>query len=269
LKGHKIHMSLAGIIRLSKLLSFSFLVFPLLTYAQTKYTQFSNEVDFVSTINDRWSAELDIANTFSNTPSENNVLKTHVQGNAIAWAHYQFSPRWKFSSFLAFFRNKDVPEIGQYAAPEWRLALQGKYYFHKVGYTLNTDMRAELRFIADEEGVFEEIFRYRQKLKYMKPLNSQILRQGVFYIFASEEIIFRSKAKETGMNHFDRNLFSVAAGYLITDDMQIELGYVNEFVPRDDGNLIYNVVSVTLTVNNLVRKVGKLIAGEPKQQADE
>jgi hypothetical protein len=260
-------MSFHKILRFTTFLTLFFIAFPLLTYAQTSYTQFSNEVDLVRTISDRWSAELDISNTFSNTPTEKRILKTKVSGFAIAWAHYQFSPRWKFSSFLGYFLNKDVPEIGQYQAPEWRLALQGRYYFHKVGYTLNADMRAELRFIADEEGVFEDIYRYRQKLKFLKPLNSQMLRQGVVYIFASEEIILRSKAKETGMRYFDRNLFSVAAGYLFTDDLQLELAYVNEFLPRDDGNLIYNVVSVTLTVNNLARKVSKLIAGEPKETA--
>ena len=47
-------------------------------------------------------------------------------------------------------------------------------------------MRAELRFISDEEGVFEDIWRYRQKLKFLKPLNSQMLRRGVVYVFASE-----------------------------------------------------------------------------------
>jgi hypothetical protein len=258
-------MSLSGILRLITFSSFLWVAFPFIIKAQTKYTQFTNEVDLVRTINDRWSAELDIANSFSDTPSEGRALKTKVQGNVIAWAHFQYSPRWKFSSFLAYYHNKDVPEIGQYEAPEWRLALQGRYYFHKIGYTLNTDMRAELRFISDEEGVFEDVYRYRQKLKYLQPLNSKMLRKGVVYIFASEEIIFRSKAKETGMAYYDRNLTSVAAGYLITDDLQIELAYVNEFLPRDDGNIIYNVVSVTLTVNNLVRKVGKLISGKPAE----
>lgn len=251
------------------ILSFFFFVFSLIIKAQTNYTQISSEVDLVRTINDRWSAELDLAGTYSNTPEEPRILKTNIQRNFMAWAHYQFSPRWKLSSFLAYYRNKDVPEIGQYKAPEWRLGLQGRYYFHKIGYTLTTDMRAELRFISDEEGVFDDIYRYRQKLKYMKPLNSRMLRKGVVYIFASEEIIFRSKAKETGMTYFDRNLFSIAAGYLITDDLQIELAYTNEFVPRDDGNMIYNVISLTLTVNNLLSKVGKLIGVEPAPPAVE
>jgi hypothetical protein len=262
-------MSLAGILRFTTLLSFCVIAFSSFINAQTRYKQISNEIDLVRSINDRWSAELDMAGTFSNTPSEDRILKTNIQRNVMGWIHFQYSPRWKFSSFLAYFRNKDVPEIGQYKAPEWRLAFQGKYFFHKTGYTLNTDMRAELRFVADEEGVFEDVYRYRQKLKYLQPLNSQMLRKGVVYLLASEEMIFRSKAKENGMAYFDRNLFSIGAGYLFTDDVQLELTYINEFVPRDDGNMIYNTVSVTLTVNNLLRKMGKLIAGGPEAPAVE
>ena len=260
-------MSFTRILRLPILLIFLFVAFPFVIKAQTRYTQISNEIDLVRAFNDKWSAELDVAGTFSNTPSEDRILKTNVQRNIVGWAHYQPLPRWKFSSFLAYFHNKDVPEIGQYEAPEWRLAVQGKYYFNKIGFTLNTDMRAELRFIADEEGVFEDVYRYRQKLKFLKPLNSQMLRQGVFFVYASEELIFRSTAKETGMTYFDRNLFTVGAGYLFTDDLQLELAYVNEFLPRDDGNIISNVVSFTLTFNNLLKKLGNMIAGEPKVQA--
>lgn len=245
-------------------LSFAFIVFPLIIKAQTKYTQISNEIDLVRAINDKWSAEVDLAGTFSNTPSEDRILKTNIQRNIIGWAHYQPLPRWKFSSFIAYFHNKDVPDIGQYESPEWRVALQGKYYFNKIGFTLNTDMRAEIRFICNEEGVFEDVYRYRQKLKFLKPLNSQMLRQGVVFVYSSEEIIFRSTAKENGITYFDRNLFSIGAGYLFTDDLQLELAYVNEFVPRDDGNIINNVISFTLTFNNLLSKLGNMIAREPK-----
>ena len=260
-------MSRARNLRCATFLSFFLIACPLIIKAQTTYTQISNEIDLVRAINDRWSAELGIAGTYSNTPSEDRIFKTNIQRNIIGWAHYQYSPRWKFSSFLAYFHNKDVPEIGQYESPEWRLAVQGKYYFNKIGFTLNTDMRAELRFISDTAGVFEDVYRYRQKLKFLKPLNSQMLRQGVVFVYASEELIFRSTAKETGMTYFDRNLFSVGVGYLFTDDLQLELAYVNEFLPRDDGNIISNVVSFTLTFNNLLKKLGNMIAGEPKVPA--
>lgn len=243
------------------LFSFCFIGFSLITNAQTTYTQIWNEVDLVRAINDRWVAELDLAGTFSNTPSEPRILKTNIQRNFMLWAHYQLTPRWKLSSFIAYYRNKDVPDIGQYKAPEWRFAVQGRYYFHKIKYTLYTDMRAEVRFIADQEGVFEDIYRYHQKLRYIQPLNSQVLRGGVIYLFGSEEIIIRSKPKETGWKYFDCNLFTVGAGYLFTDDIQLELAYVNVFIPRDDHNEIDNAISVTLTVNNLLRKVRQLFTG--------
>jgi hypothetical protein len=251
------------------IISFCFLGFSLMITGQTTYTQFWNEIDLVRAINEKWSGEIDIAGTFSNTPSEDRILKTNIQRNIMAWAHCQISPRWKLSSFLAYYRNKDVPDIGQYKAPEWRFAVQGRYYFHKIGYTLNTDMRAEVRFIADEEGVFEDVYRYHQKLKYVQPLNSQVLRQGVVYLFASDEIIIRSKPKETGLRYFDCNLFTVAAGYLFTDDIQLELAYVNVFIPRDDHDEIDNAISLTLTVNNLLRKVGKLFSGSQETTPQE
>jgi hypothetical protein len=260
----KIQMNLTGKLRVATLFSFLFIAFPLMINAQETYTQIWNEIDLVRIINDKWSGELDLAATFSNTPSENNILKTNIQRNVMAWAHYQFSPRWKFSSFLAYYRNKDVPDIGQYEAPEWRWALQGRYYFHKTGFILNTDMRFELRFIADENGTFNDIYRYRQKFKYLQPLNSKILRKGVVFVYASEEIIFRSIKKETGIPYFDCNLFTAAVGYLFTDDLQLELAYVNAYIPRDDADEIDNAISLTLTINNLLQKVGRLFTGEPE-----
>jgi len=66
------------------------------------------------------------------------------------------SPRWKLTSGLAYFYNKDVPDIGQYFSPEWRISLQGIYYIHKTGYTLMTRMRGEIRFMMNEVGVYED-----------------------------------------------------------------------------------------------------------------
>jgi hypothetical protein len=244
-----------------KILFAALLSFPLMIKAQETYTQIWSEIDLLSAINDKWSGELDLGGSYSNTPSEDRILKTNTERHIVAWAHYQFSSRWIFSSFLGYYHNKDVPEIGQYEAPEWRFALQARYYFHKTGYTLYTDGRTELRSVADEEGDFETWYRYHQKLKFLKPLNSQVLRKGVLFLYASDEIIFRSLAKEEGLKYFDCNLFTLGAGYLITDDIQVELAYVNLFLPRDGENIIYNAASLTFTFNNLFRKLGKLVTG--------
>ena len=231
---------------------------------KTTYTQFWNEVDLVRALSDRWAAEIDLAASFSNTPEENNVLKTVIQRNVIGWAHYYPGPRWKVSAFIGYYYNVDVPDIGQYAAPEWRFALQGTYYFHKVNYSLNTDGRVEFRLVRNEEGVYQDIYRYRQKLRFRLPLNSRVFRKGVVYILASEEIVFRSVAKEDGLKYFDCNLFSAGLGYLFTDDLQLEILYVNVFLPRDNYHEVDNALSATLTVNNLISKIGKLFKGKPE-----
>ncbi len=240
------------------------LAFPAILHAQkTTYSQIWNEVDLVRAINDKWAGEIDLSASYSNTPVESSILKTNTQRNAVVWVHYFHSARWKFSSFLGYFYNHEVPDIGQFQATEWRYALQGTYYFHKTTYTLNTDMRVEVRFVQNEDGVFEDIYRYRQKLKFRIPLNSHVLRGGVVYALASEEIVFRSVSKETGLHYFDRNLFSIGGGYLFTDDLQLEVLYCNVFIPRDKGNEVDNALSVTFTVNNLVSKIGKLFKGRP------
>jgi hypothetical protein len=225
-----------------------------------KYTQLWNEFQFSRTINYKWSSEINIGASFSNTPTDNRLLNTNIQRTVRGWAHYYFSPRWKFSSFLAYYHNKDVPDIGQVKANEWRVALQGIYYFHKIGYTLSTRGRTELRFIKVDGGTFEDVYRYRQQVKLLKPLNSQVLRQGVVYLVASDELFIKSKAKTTGISFFDRNRFAVGAGYLITDDLQIELTYANEYLPRDNGNQIVNALSIAVSLNNFIPRLKKMIS---------
>jgi hypothetical protein len=219
------------------------------------YSQLANELQFSRSINDKWAAETYLGGTFSSTPEESRVLKTNIQRYIFVWAHYYYSPRWKFSSSFAYYYNKDVPDIGQYFSPEYRLTLQGIYYIHKTSYTLFTRMRGEFRYMMNADGVFEDKYRYRQMIKFMKPLNSNVLRQGVGYFVTTEELLFKPDAKTKGVNFFDRNRFELGGGYMLTDDLQLELTYVNEFMPRDNGNELYNIISFTVTINNLFLRI--------------
>jgi len=249
-------------------LVFLMIIMPFSIKAQTtSYNQLSNEYQFGRMINDRWSAEVYFGATFSSTPNESRVLKTNIQRYFMVWAHYFLSPRWKLSSSIAYFYNKDVPDIGQYLSPEWRLSIQGIYFFHKTRYTLSTRSRVELRYIMNAESLFEFKYRYRQQLKFMLPINSRVFRQGVFYVMTSEELLFKPNAKTTGVTFFDRNRFEIGGGYFITDDIQVELTYVNEFMPRDNGNEMYNCLSFTFTFNNLLINLKKKIF--PKSVEDE
>ena len=249
-----------------KLIVLLFLILSSEAIAQnTSFNQLANELQFARAINDKWAAETWIGGAFSNTPSDDKVLSTNIQRYFFLWAHYYLSPKWKLSSSFAYYYNKDVPDIGQYLSPEYRLTLQAVYYIHKTGYTLSTRMRGEFRYMMNADGVFEDKYRYRQMLKFVKPINSNVLRQGVFYFLTTEELLFKPQAKTKGVNFFDRNRFDIGAGYQITDDLSVELAYLNEYVPRDDGNQIYNVMEFTLTFNNLFQNIRKKIAPRPSE----
>jgi hypothetical protein len=131
-------------------------------------------------------------------------------------------------------------------------------------------MRGEFRYMMNAEGVFEDKYRYRQMIKFMLPINSQVLRKGVGYFVTTEELLFKPQAKTKGINFFDRNRFEAGGGYLLTDDLQLELTYANEFMPRDDGNEVYNVISLTITFNNLFKNLRKKITSgsSGSKQAD-
>jgi len=252
-------------------LFFLSLAFPFYAGAQTtSYNQLCNEVQFARSFSDKWAGELFLGGTFSSTANEKRVLKTNIQRYASVWGHYFLSARWKFTGGFAYYYNKDVPDIGQYFSPEYRLSLQATYYIHKTWYTLFTRMRGEFREIMNADSVFQFKYRYRQMIKFVKPLNSQTLRQGIFYLLATEELLFKPEAKTKGVTFFDRNRFEIGGGYLITDDIQVELAYLNEFIPRDDGNEMYNALEVTLTFTNILSNLKKsLMPGSKKENQPE
>lgn len=235
----------------------------------TSYNQWCNELQFARAINDKWAGELWLGGTFSSTDNESRVFKTNIQRYGFAWVHYYFPPRWKFSSSLAYYYNKNVPDIGQYYSPEYRLTLQANYFIHKTRYILSTRMRGEIRYMMNADSVFQVKYRYRQMLKFVKPINGKVLRKGVFYFITSEELCFKPNAKTTGVTFFDRNRFEIGGGYLITDDFQVELTYLNELLPRDDGNEIYNAVSLTITFNNLFSNLKKSLTSKSSKENQE
>jgi hypothetical protein len=235
--------------------------------AQSKsYNQLSNEFQFARSVGERWSLEVWFGSVFSSTDSVQEVLKNNIQRYVFAWGNFYASPRWKVSASLAYFYNKDVPDIGQYYSPEWRLTLQGIYFIHKTRYTLSTRMRAEVRYIMNSDGDFNFKYRYRQQIKFMIPINSHIFRQGVFYFLTDEELIFKPDSKSSGVTFFDRNRFEIGGGYNITDDIQIEASYINEYLPRDDKDEIYNCLSLTFSFNNLIPNLKKAISSKNKEE---
>ena len=59
---------------------------------------------------------------------------------------------------------------------------------------------------------------------------------------------------------------------MINDDLQVELTYTNELIPRDNGGILNNIISITFTTNNLFsnikHKVGRLFTSPPPDEKE-
>ena len=42
------------------------------------------------------------------------------------------------------------------------------------------------------DNEYENVLRYRQQIKYIKPINSKVLREGVLYVVTSDELYLKS-----------------------------------------------------------------------------
>ncbi len=198
---------------------------------------------------------MDLTARFSDAPGQKSIFATRSQFSAQGWAHYHFSSRWRFSGAVAYYDNFYLPELGQNESKEWRFTLQGLYFFHKIGYTFTTRGTAEIRHINAADDGLTNAFRYRQRVKYQKPINSKSFRKGVFYALAADEVYFRVNSIKGQNTFFDRNRITLGGGYVLTDNIKLEMAYVNEFLLRSDGNEIVNALSLTITFNNLLDNI--------------
>lgn len=222
-----------------------------LVFGQTNsYSQFRNEFGLTRAIFKKSAMEFNFGQTWTSTPSHNSMFAENSQVYIRGWMHYYFNARWKFSGFLAYYQNKNVPEIKQDKAPEIRPALQAIYFFKKVPYTLNARMRIENRNIKNDNDKYETNFRLRCQLRCIYPLNSKMIHQGTVYAYGAEELMFKTSNGAGVYQVFDRNRFTLGGGYSISDDIQVEITYVNEFLPRPEVNEVINALQANMYFNN-------------------
>jgi hypothetical protein len=234
----------------------SILVSNTATCQSTNYQAFSSEIADAESIGKKWAMEFNIGQSFTSTPPYNNSMFSKASQFYIrGWAHYYASPRWKLSYSFALFGNTEIPDIKQAHNLEIRYTIQGIYYINKIGYTLNTRLRIEDRRIQNDAKTFEAYYRIRGQLKYTQPINGKIIRKGIYYGMASDELFFKTQAAITGKDFFDRNRFTLGAGYAITDDTQIELLFSNEILPRDAGRLVYNTYQINFSFSDIFKKI--------------
>jgi len=242
-----------------------------LLYGQTNTLgQFWNEFSFSRAAFKRSGLEFNVGQSWTATPEHSSMFAENAQIYVRGWWHYYYSSRWKFSFFLAYFSNKDVPEIKQNKAPEIRPALQAMYFFKKIPYTLNARVRLEDRNIKNDSGQYETTIRLRTQLRCVYPFNDKIIGAGTVYGIASDELMFKTGTNVAGSQFFDRNRFTIGAGYSVTGDIQVEVTYVNEYLPRPAANELYNVLQVNVNFTNLFTNLKKAVfkKNSPEPAAD-
>ena len=56
-------------------------------------------------------------------------------------------------------------------------------------------MKIELRHMRNGDNEYEDVLRYCQQIKYIKPINSKVLREGVLYVVTSDQLYLKSGTK--------------------------------------------------------------------------
>ncbi len=248
------------------------LIFPLSFYsfAQTQTeNQYWNSFQFTQSIKGKFVSEVNLDQTFTSGTQQTNPFYRNSQLTFGAWIHYYATPRWKLSFFLAYFYNREVPEISQDFSPEIRTAVQGIYYIKKLRYTLTSRTCLEDRSIENNEGYFEVVYRLREMIKLMYPINGKQIRAGILYGIASDELFVKTRSSVTGDDFFDRNRLTLGLGYSITDNFQIEVAYANEYLPRTPNDKVFNAISTTVVFNNLIPNIQDKLKKKPAAIADE
>lgn len=223
--------------------------------------QFWNEYAFTHNISENWVGELDAGLTSSGVPDDNTIFYGFTQFSVRGWIHYYPSDRWKVSFFYAYYYNQNVPELNQNEAPEYRFALQATYnLFKHRRININLRARVEDRNIENEDGIFESVERFRFQGRAVFPINNVKIQKKKLYAFASDELYFKTKSEISGSEFFDRNRATIGLGYKALKDVQIEVSYANEYLPRSGTDKIYNALQINLTFENIFSDVFKTFA---------
>jgi hypothetical protein len=237
-----------------RILIFLFLVSSLRLSAQTdELNQFWNEYAFAKDLSQKWALELNIGLTTSSVPQDNNIFYNLTQVYGRGWVHYRPDERWKISFFYAYFFNKNVPELNQNEAPEIRMAVQGMYRLLKERkWKVNLRARFEDRHLHNEDGYFEAVMRFRFQGRVIYSFTNNDVGKNALYGFVSDELFFKTKSQVSGPDVFDRNRATIGLGYFLTDNIQIEVSYANEIMPREPVNQLVNAFQANIVFNNFL-----------------
>jgi hypothetical protein len=195
-------------------------------------------------INDKWGVALDFQlRSADNYAYVRNILirpgiTYYFNGRANATVGYLYAP------------TRTEAPTGNFTLLEQRVWEQFVYN-HKIKTSFATHrFRLEQRFIETNGG--DDIFaqRFRYFFRIVKPLQGykESFDKGVF-LALQDELFFNIQNKEQLNNSlFDQNRFYFAAGYRVSKKLDLELGYLNQYINgagRNTSNRIAQVAVYT------------------------
>jgi hypothetical protein len=220
--------------------------------------QFWNEYAFTKDLSQKWVLELDAGFVSSSTPEDDNIFHNITQVYFRGWAHYYAFKKWKFSVFASHYSNKNVPELNQKEAREFRTALQATYNLLQTeAIKVNLRGRIEDRHMETEENYLEAVERFRFQIKAVCPMSSLGIKAKRVYVFASDEVFFKTKSQVSGPEVFDRNRAMLGFGFDLSHNIKIEAAYANEIMPRSGTDKMVNAFQVKGIFNNLFTNMAK------------
>lgn len=217
-----------------------------------KISEANFETDFTTKPIKRYLFELDLTQGTKADTGQNNVLKYRSYAIANAWFHFYPTRVIKLSLGGFYKHDSDIEEIGQPLMNEFRMSFYSVFNIPSRRFYMSHRAGIDLRWLMySDRTQYRTQLRYR--LKAIMPVNKKELVRGTFFLSFSEELLF-SKVNNPKRTQI-LNLFatSLGIGYCLTDNIQIEPNYTNQYQPLfgTDSSTLTNVWSIRLTFNNI------------------
>lgn len=116
--------------------------------------------------------------------------------------------------------------------------------------------------MRNDDGYFEAVMRFRFQTKMTYPINHPLIETNTIYTFISDEVMFKTKSSISGNSVFDRNRFTAGLGYSFPGEIQMELSYANENLPRGDRTEIYHAIQLNVIFNDIIPNLKKVFTRE-------
>lgn len=235
-----------------------FLLTGFAVYSQTRsYNQFWNEYSFTDDISSKWAFEWAGGFRTSDVPDSDNPMSQIIRIYGRAGFRYYTSTRWKLGAYYWYIFNRDVPELSQEKAPEMRMTLQANYALLRKRFKTNLRGTIEDRHLKNSERNFESVTRFRIQAKAVYPLTAPVIKDNVLYGFVSDEVMFKTKSSVSGNTFFDRNRVNAGLGYSFINDFQVEVSYLNDYLPRPHVTKVYHAAQVNVIFTNIFHDLKK------------